>query len=312
MRLNKDGMLETIKRLQERPSKGVDTTDSLLSMVYRGLTPKTLTLFSANSNGGKTTFLIQQAVNIAINHNQPIWYISIEQDEDEIASLFISCVTGIDRNHIFTDEMTESEREIIMQKTTDLEKLFANIEISFLSDLSENFHLALGNEIKKAGYKYIFFDYISSEMSNRNTTRDDLGLKDMATKLKTLAVEYNVAVISGTQLNNNIRKSDYKIRDASWLRGSFALADKADVAMIASGEFSDFERQLIDHNPGFCGIHDTNLVIDVYKNRKGQNHLKVFRKVNFCTFETEDYAIYNENGIDMTSVFENKYSDKGE
>lgn len=307
--LNKNGMDDLIARLSSRPSKGVDCADSLLNMVYRGLTPKTLTLFSANSNGGKTTFLIQNAVNIAVNHNKKVLFISIEQDVEEIGSLFISCVTGVNRNHIFTEDMTIADRQIIDQKKADLETLLANIHIEYIGNL--NNYDDIIKIIKDEHCEYLFFDYISDDLINSSTSRMDILLKKVTATLKEIATTYDIAVMSGTQLNNNARSDDYVIRDAKWIRGSFAIADKADVAMIASGEFNQFEKDIIDRAQSFDLIKNANLVIDVYKNRKGQNHLKVFRQIDFTNFAFQDISVYNEVGANITSTIRSSYIKKG-
>lgn len=307
--LNKNGMDDLIARLSSRPSKGVDCADSLLNMVYRGLTPKTLTLFSANSNGGKTTFLIQNAVNIAVNHNKKVLFISIEQDVEEIGSLFISCVTGVNRNHIFTEDMTIADRQIIDQKKNDLETLLANIHIEYIGNL--NNYDDIIKIIKDEHCEYLFFDYISDDLISSTTSRMDILLKKVTATLKEIATTYDIAVMSGTQLNNNARSDDYVIRDAKWIRGSFAIADKADVAMIASGEFNQFEKDIIDRAQSFDLIKNANLVIDVYKNRKGQNHLKVFRQIDFTNFTFQDISVYNEVGANITSTIRSSYIKKG-
>lgn len=307
--LNKNGMDDLIARLSSRPSKGVDCADSLLNMVYRGLTPKTLTLFSANSNGGKTTFLIQNAANIAVNHNKKVLFISIEQDVEEIGSLFISCVTGVNRNHIFTEDMTIEDRQIIDQKKKDLETLLANIHIEYIGNL--NNYDDIIKIIQDEHCEYLFFDYISDDLISSTTSRLDILLKKVTATLKEIATNYNIAVMSGTQLNNNARSDDYVIRDAKWIRGSFAIADKADVAMIASGEFNQFEKDIIDRAQSFDLIKNANLVIDVYKNRKGQNHLKVFRQIDFTNSTYRDIAVYNEVGANITYTIKSPYVKKG-
>lgn len=90
--------------------------------------------------------------------------------------------------------------------------------------------------------EYVYFDYIHSsvtifaEMSKKSgvNLREDQILLLMSDKLKGLCNKYDIYMMSATQLNGDWK--DAWLRglqiDATYLRGSKAIADKTDAAMI--------------------------------------------------------------------------------
>lgn len=308
----KDNILALRSRIQSKPSKGVDANDSLLNSVFGGFKPQTLTIVSANSNGGKTTFLIQQAIKLCFKHHKKVLFVSIEQGQEEMFKLFLSCLTHIERNHIYSDETTEDELHYL-----DLVESFQDLYYAYMPDISIKEINCLKNYIQQFGIEYLVFDYISSELSIYDDSnkvisgRDDLVLKNLTTVLKQTAVELNIAVISATQLNNSPRDKNNKMRDASWLRGSFAIADKCDVGMILDGKFNEYEKKLVANSNPYFGLADSNLVIDIYKNRYGPKDIKVFRKINFATFEYVDIAVYDTNENNLSNTYREKMKNDG-
>lgn len=282
-----ENVLNILDDINSNPIMGEDAEDSLLNMTYKGLTPGTLTLFSANSNGGKTTFLVQNAINLVKNHNKKVLFISLEQSKEDILRLCLSCLTGINRSYVgFTDVMSEEETKKVYNVV--LSNVLKNLIIIHLEEFNSDFDKKLSSILELLPIDTLIFDYISSELTyTDNVQRDDLNLKSMTTKLKNLAIKYNISVLSGTQLNNSERDKKATMRNASWIRGSYAIPDKADVAMIASGDFFKCEEEV-------AKSLGANLVIDIYKNRKGRNNIKVFRKINFATFEYTDLMVTDE------------------
>ena len=304
---DKENILNLRNMVINKPSKGVDANDSLLNAIFGGFKPQTLTIVSANSNGGKTTFLVQQTIKLCFKHHKKILFVSIEQGTEEMYKLFLSCLTHVERNHIYSDESTQEDID-----TLNLIDSFQDLYFCYMPDISTSTINSLRSYIKTLGIEYLIFDYISSELSIYDDTnkvisgRDDLVLKNLTTILKQVAVELNIAVISATQLNNSPRDKNNKMRDASWLRGSFAIADKCDVGMILDGKFNEYEKKLVANSNPYFGLGDSNLVIDIYKNRYGPKDIKVFRKINFATFEYVDIAVYDTNENNLSNTYREK------
>ncbi|MFE7084625.1 hypothetical protein ACFU89_34800, partial [Priestia megaterium] len=113
----------------------------------------------------------------------------------------------------------------------------------------------------------------------------------MADKLKALCNEYDVFMMSATQLNGEWKDAWLKGLqiDANYLRGSKAIADKTDVAMIILPLSKKEKEAASDIMKNGFGYKMPNFVVHVFKNR-GNKHdkLKIFTYINMDIMRTED------------------------
>lgn len=120
------------------------------------------------------------------------------------------------------------------------------------------------------------FDYIQTspkiltEISQRSggvRLREDNVLFMLSAKLKDLANEYGIFILSGTQLNGDWRDSETP--DQNLLRGAKSIADRIDLGMIlleVSQEDVESLQTILSANT----FTTPNLKISIYKNRRGQ------------------------------------------
>ena len=99
------------------------------------------------------------------------------------------------------------------------------------------------------------------------------------------------------------------VRNANMLRGSKAIADKIDVGMIGV-RIPDEEMNYIKDFCSSNGRALPNIVVDVYKNRRGKMcDIKIFRKFDYGTCRVQDivattntsYSILPDNEIPIIS-----------
>lgn len=121
----------------------------------------------------------------------------------------------------------------------------------------------------------------------------------LSNTLKEIAMNYDVFIESGTQLNENWSKSIVGPRDQNCIRGSKAICDKADIGMIGI-RLQDEERERIDviwnelkkTFPDKYGAIEPNMVIDIYKNRRGEMvGVKIFRYFDYATCHCTDLFV---------------------
>ncbi|MED1679398.1 hypothetical protein P4V04_23310, partial [Bacillus subtilis] len=120
--------------------------------------------------------------------------------------------------------------------------------------------------------------------------REDQILLLMSDKLKGLCNKYDVYMMSATQLNGDWKEAWLKgqVIDASYLRGSKAIADKTDAAMIIL-PLSKKEKDAIDPilKEGF--YPEPNFVTHVFKNRGNEyDKVKVFSHINMGNMRIKD------------------------
>ena len=155
----------------------------------------------------------------------PTLFILTEQDRSEAQTLLLSFVCEVNESHILTGDYEEDEYERILKGIQILEN--SPLYLEFLPDFSlEDIERRIKYNIEERNATYICFDYIQStmkilaEISNRtkvNNIREDQILFLLATKIKEIAVLYNVWIISSTQLSGDL---DTSTPDQRLLRGS--------------------------------------------------------------------------------------------
>lgn len=203
----------------------------------------------------------------------PTLFIATEQEVDEVQTLFLAFISGVDERVILENAMTPEEEERVDKAAGIIEKSPIYIK------RTSNFSLAeIENTIKfhilQYKVKYVFFDYLHSTVKMLGEISANAGVRGLrednvlfmfSTRLKDLCVEYDIFIMTATQLNGdyvNAQKFDQNL-----LRGAKSVADKADVGMMIL-EVTDQDlaalQPLIDK-----GMETPDTKIAVYKNRRG-------------------------------------------
>ena len=140
---------------------------------------------------------------------------------------------------------------------------------------------------------YVFFDYIFIGPALLNefrgfSLRNDELLLMMATALKDLAVELNVAVFTSTQVNASA-DDNRNIRGEACLAGGRSTINKADNGLICSRPTAD-ELEALKNIVNKCGL--PNMVSDVYKVRSGRyTQVRIWSTVDLGVMRRKDLFI---------------------
>ena len=195
-----------------------------------GLPRKTLNIALAGTGVGKSLFMCHMAANcLAENYN--VLYITLEMAEERIAE-------RIDANlmNVTLDTLKELSRDVYNKKVEKLQKKIKGkliIKEYPTATASVNNFRALMNELKiKRGFipDILFMDYLNLCTSTRYKNNISAGsyfvVKAIAEELRGLAVEWNIPVVSATQLNRaGFMSTDVGLEDTSESFGLPATAD---------------------------------------------------------------------------------------
>ena len=198
---------------------------------------------SHNTGIGKSLFMCHVAANcLSENHN--VLYITLEMAEERIAE-------RIDANlmNVTLDTLKELSRDVYNKKVEKLQKKIKGkliIKEYPTATASVNNFRALMNELKiKRGFipDILFMDYLNLCTSTRYKDNISAGsyfvVKAIAEELRGLAVEWNIPVVSATQLNRaGFMSTDVGLEDTS---ESFGLPATADFmfALITTEELEE-------------------------------------------------------------------------
>ena len=316
-----EGIDELIDSFAETPAVGYPLYDIYTSTTARGARLGKFYLRSAATNVGKTRAMVGDACFIgcsqmwSLKENkwvttgacQSVLFIATEQTLDEIQISAVACISGVEEDHIVMHEYYTGEWERIVKAKQLLKQ--SKIQFICMPDFSmDDVENMIKKHIRENQVEYVFFDYIHSSAkilteiggkSGVKNLREDNILFLLASKLKDIAVQYGVFILSSTQLNADYQTSETP--DQNLLRGSKAIADRIDWGGIML-ETTKEDREKVE---AFCkknSLPVPNVKMSIYKNRANKwkgIYLWMSTQTGICRFETLFVTDWACNIIEM-------------
>lgn len=316
-----DGAEDLWNELQTTPDIGYPLFGNLINTVTRGARLGKFYLRSAATNVGKSRAMIADCCNIACDEiydvtkkewvkngtSEPAIYVMTEQIFSEVQTMMWAFLAAVPEDHILTNryqpgeiERLDHAREVIQRSPLYLKQLhdFSLKDIENLIKVS----------VRKFEIRYFFLDYIHSsmkilsEVSSRASVkglREDNVLFMISVRLKDLATQYGIFVMSSTQLNGDYTSAT--VFDQNLLRGAKSIADKVDYGSIML-RLNESDNETIGQLTREKGLEMPNLKISVYKNRRGRyNHILIWCKADLgiCRIEPIFATDYTYQLIEM-------------
>jgi len=335
-----EGMRELFNELQKNPEVGLPSEGDIVNYATRGMRLGKLYTYSAPSGAGKTRYMVGNACAISMPYldaagkvvfrgtkekddYQKVLYVATEQKADEIQTMILAYVSGVNEKVILLGNYTPDELDRVQKALEIIDKYGKNLIIEAIPDPSIAMVKArLAKYIVQDNVEYIFYDYIFSSPGLLTEFRDveireDVALMMLSNSIKETAMMYNVFIQSATQLNDGWSKRETGLRDQNCLRGSKAIADKIDIGMIGvrlgeaeKEQIKAIWEELQKTNPQKYK-HEPNIVIDIYKNRRGElNCVKVFRYFDYSTCHGEDYFVTDVTYKAVQDIGQLKYEQR--
>ena len=295
-----EGADELWEELQTTPDIGYPLYGNLINTVTRGARLGKFYLRSAATNVGKSRAMVADCCNIACDEiydtvtnkwvpngtKEPAIYVMTEQIFSEVQTMMWAFLSGVPEDHILTNKYDagEIDRVIYAQEVIKRCPLYLKQLHDFsLKDIENMIKLA----VRKFNIRYVFLDYIHSsmkilsEVSSRASVkglREDNVLFMISVRLKDLATEYGIFIMSSTQLNGEYQNAT--IYDQNLLRGAKSIADKIDMGSIML-RLNPNDTEVLTPLVAEKGLEMPNLKISIYKNRRGRyNHILLWCKAD--------------------------------
>lgn len=228
-------------------------------------------------------------------------YLQYEMNERyEVTPKIVASISGVPTYHILNGYYEDDEEERVNRAIEILHEsnLYIVTMPSFTVGLIENY---IRDYVINHNVGYVVFDYISeaasasSDIAKQNgvQTRSDQVLSAIASKLKDIAVEYNVAIMSFTQVNANINNQE--VMDAGVIAGSRAVQNKCDVAAVIAPlrakEKEICKMMMESHFPD--SIIQPNRVVHLYKMRFSSEDIgiKIYFYLNLNNGHVKDFFV---------------------
>lgn len=317
---------EFIDQFKVKPSFGALMQSGYLSTLYNGWNRGHLILRAGNSGSGKTRSSVADLCCVGAteiwdedeqdfrpnrNYQSPTLFIATEQDvTTEVQPMFYSAISGVEYRSIVDGRLTKEEEARVLKAGEIIAE--SNLTITSMPRFTKQ---ALERKIKEKveaeGIQYCCFDYmevqaeLSSEFKKNNAVvpRQDLILLDLASHLKMVAEDYNVGILTGSQLNDVWKSCSYI--DESALSGSKAMKFKLDAGSIVvptnylRKDMKILEPLFNTKRKGFGGdrIPPPNVCEFIFKSRYGtfgDQRLKMWSYFDKGTFRRFDYFVTDD------------------
>ncbi|MBO3099867.1 replicative DNA helicase [Gelidibacter pelagius] len=206
---------------------GFDKLDKLTS----GWQESDLIIVAARPGMGKTALTLSMARNIAVNHNIPVAFFSLEMASVQLITRLISSETGLSSEKLRTGKLEKHEWEQLNVKVKALEK--APLFIDDTPSLSIFDLRAKARRLaSQYGIKMIIIDYLqlmTAGGSQKGGNREQ-EISTISRNLKALAKELSLPVIALSQLSRAVETRGGSKRPLlSDLRESGAIEQDADI-----------------------------------------------------------------------------------
>ncbi|MEO8773869.1 MAG: replicative DNA helicase [Gelidibacter sp.] len=206
---------------------GFDKLDKLTS----GWQESDLIIVAARPGMGKTALTLSMARNIAVTHNIPVAFFSLEMASVQLITRLISSETGLSSEKLRTGKLEKHEWEQLNVKVKALEK--APLFIDDTPSLSIFDLRAKARRLaSQYGIKMIIVDYLqlmTAGGSQKGGNREQ-EISTISRNLKALAKELSIPVIALSQLSRAVETRGGSKRPLlSDLRESGAIEQDADI-----------------------------------------------------------------------------------
>lgn len=312
-----DGIESLITSLEESPEYGMPLQSPMLTTACRGMRLKKLYIRSGGTASGKSRTALADFCNISIpwyydtekekwtftGRAEPALFISTELELDELQTIALAYVSGVQEERILNGKYEQGERDRVIQAAQYIESS------AFYIEFLPNFTIAdIENLIKKHkrtnGVSYVCFDYLhmsakligelSLEMHGMKQTREDQLLFLFVDKLKNLCNTLDIFMLTMTQLNGTFK--DSPIKDETMLRGAKSIADRIDLGEISMPPTSADLKSVDNIIARMINRPIPNLVRHIYKLRRGKlTKIRIWQYADLGTCRTEDLFVTNND-----------------
>lgn len=283
--------------------------DYLNKVTGNGVSKKTLNVFVASTGIGKSLMMCHfAAYNLLCNKN--VLYITMEMSEEKIAQ-------RIDANmmHIPIQDTTHISREEFMRNIDSIAKKTKGKlvikEYPNGSASTTHFRHLLGELKLKSKFvpDIIYIDYVnicaSSRIKNMTGTNSYGYIKAVTEELRALAVDFDVPVITATQLNRGgMVSSDIGLEDTSESIGLTYTADLM-LGVISTDELRDMGVAVVKQLKNRYGDLDHHRKFAIGINRK-------YMKLHDIDKNLEDRALGKAQEVDDPVMDNTEFGEQDE
>lgn len=262
-------ILETFDRLDILNSpdsdeyKALPTGISSLDKTITGLNRSDLILLAARPGMGKTSFALNIARHVAVKAKKKVAFFSLEMSKEQLASRLLSTEGLIEGTKLRTGKLSGDEWTRLIEAGDILSKTEM-----YLDDTPGITVPEMKAKIRRLrGVDLIIIDYLQLMKASRRIDNRVQEISEITRNLKIMAKEFNVPVITLSQLSRASEQRAEHEPQLSDLRDSGSIEQDADIVLFLYRE-GYYQSTKSNSNPENVDLNSGQCI--VAKNRHGE------------------------------------------
>ncbi len=229
-----DETIEYIEALRKRQTvlTGVPSGFNDLDRMTNGFQNGDLIIIAGRPSMGKTAFVLNAALNAAVDHSKKIGIFNLEMTARQLVLRMLSALSGIGVSSLRTGFVNNEQMDRIVTSMDKLKKVRIYIDDTSFLSVADIRTKARKMKIEK-DIDMLIIDYLQliqgTGSSSQNRTQE---ISEISRSLKILAKELDIPIIALSQLNRAVESRDDKRPMMADLRESGAIEQDADVIMF--------------------------------------------------------------------------------
>jgi replicative DNA helicase len=227
------GALENIEVLRNKEDglSGIATGFTNLDRVTSGWQNSDLVICAARPGMGKTALALTMARNIAVDHNTPIGFFSLEMSSEQLVNRLIASEAELSASKLRKGDLADHEMVQLHEKIKQLSEAPIFIDDTPALTIFE-LRAKARRLVKNHGVKIIMIDYLQLMNAGGNAGNREQEISTISRSLKGIAKELKIPVIALSQVNRGVESRTgvgSKRPMLSDLRESGAIEQDADI-----------------------------------------------------------------------------------
>ena len=227
------GALENIETLRNKEDglSGVPSGFTNVDRVTSGWQKSDLVIVAARPGMGKTAFALTMARNVAVDHNTPIGFFSLEMSSEQLVNRLIASEAELGASKLRKGDLADHEMVQLHEKIKHLSEAPIFIDDTPALSIFE-LRAKARRLVKNHGVGIIMIDYLQLMTAGGTGGNREQEISTISRSLKGIAKELKIPVIALSQVNRGVESRTgvgSKRPMLSDLRESGAIEQDADI-----------------------------------------------------------------------------------
>jgi replicative DNA helicase len=210
---------------------GLPTGFGYVDKMLCGLHAGQMVVIAARPGDGKTSFIMQVAMHVAVEAKRPVAVFSLEMSSDELVKRMVFTRAGADFQRWRTGFADNSDMPRVCCAVPPIAG--SNLWIDDTGGISiTDLRARARRMVAQYGIQLIVVDYLQLMTGNQRYGNREAEVADVSRKLKALAKELNIPILIAAQLNRDVEKDKRRRPRLADIRESGSIEQDADVVMM--------------------------------------------------------------------------------